>query len=283
MWAPASSAVLGEGDAGDLAEDFEEGGLVQAVEVAAEHGLGGAEGVLEGVVAVYEAGDLLGEAALCSALFWRCGVLVLDGLNRGVVEEGEVAQEAAGVGVGLVNPELVELVGGGALGVEPDVAALRLAELGAVALGDEGEREAEGVLPAQTAGEVHARDDIAPLIAAADLEAAIERVVEVEEVVGLEQAVGELGVGDAVVAIFKARAYGVAGEHDVDGEMLADVAQEVEQRQLAEPVRVVGHDGGIRAVEGEEALELGADPRTLSSTCSMVWRVRSAVLPLGRR
>jgi hypothetical protein len=92
-----------------------------------------------------------------------------------------------------------------------------------------------------------------------------------EEVVGLEQHVAELGVGDALVGAGQPGLHRVLGHHLVDGEVLPDVPQEVEQGQGLEPVSVVDQEGtgpvvgpGVREVEEAvellpDALEVGAE------------------------
>ena len=52
----------------------------------------------------------------------------------------------------------------------------------------------------------------------------------------------------------------VAGQHPVDREVLADVAQEVDRRQRRGPVVVVDHRRGVVALEGQERLDLAAHP-----------------------
>jgi hypothetical protein len=57
-------------------------------------------------------------------------------------QEGEELQVALDVPVVGVEPELIEMVGAGPLGIEPDVPRLTLAELGPARGGDQGEDEA---------------------------------------------------------------------------------------------------------------------------------------------
>ncbi len=78
-------------------------------------------------------------------------------------------------------------------------------------------------------------DDVAPLIGPADLDQATEVVVEPEVVVRLEQHVAELGERDAVLAL-EPDLHALAGQHLVDRHVLADVAQELEQRDRLGPV-----------------------------------------------
>ena len=61
-------------------------------------------------------------------------------------EEGEQLEVALDVAVVGVEPELVEVVRAGLLGVEPDVAGLALAELGARRRGEEREHQAVRLL-----------------------------------------------------------------------------------------------------------------------------------------
>ena len=75
-----------------------------------------------------------------------------------------------------------------------------------------------------------------------------------EEVVGLQEHVAELLVGDALLPL-EAGPHRVLGHHLVDPEVLADVAQEVGEAQLPQPLGVVDHlDLGA-----EDALDLGPD------------------------
>ena len=65
---------------------------------------------------------------------------------RLAVEQREYLDITLGVLVADVEPELVELIGRGVARVEPDVAALGLAELGAVGLGYQGARYGESLV-----------------------------------------------------------------------------------------------------------------------------------------
>ncbi len=84
------------------------------------------------------------------------------------------------------------------------------------------------------------------------------------EVERLQQHVRELGVADAGLAV-EPRAYRVLRHHVIHGEVLADVAQELEIADAARPVRVVDDRGRVApGREVEEALELLADARDVS-------------------
>jgi hypothetical protein len=78
----------------------------------------------------------------------------------------------------------------------------------------------------------------------------------VEKVVGLEQHVAELRVAHAVTLALEPVPDGVAGEHLVDREVLADVTEEGVRAHRAEP-GVVVHDVDVLA---EQALEDRALP-----------------------
>ena len=80
--------------------------------------------------------------------------------------------------------------------------------------------------------------------------------VQSEVVVGLQQHVAELRVGDALIGALEAGAHRFLGHHLVDGEVLADVAEELEGRDRPEPVGVVEEE---RPVHVEELPELRTD------------------------
>ena len=106
------------------------------------------------------------------------------------------------------------------------------------------------------ADEVDPREDVAPLVGAADLQLAAQVLVEVGVVVGLQEHVAELGVGDAVLPGHPGL-HAVAGHHLVHGDVLAHVAQEVEQAELARPSQVVDQLPG--ALGPEDPPDLGLD------------------------
>ena len=105
--------------------------------------------------------------------------------------------------------------------------------------------------------QLEAGGDVAPLIGAAHLELDAQVAVEVLEVGRLEEHVAELGEREAAPSRDCTESF---DEHVRDREVLPDVPQELEHRDLAEPVEVVDHDRRRRAVEVEESLELRADP-----------------------
>ena len=84
-------------------------------------------------------------------------------------------------------------------------------------------------------------------------------LVKLAEIVALQQGIGKLGIGNALVLTLQALLHGVALDHGVDREMLADVAQEIEAVHAAEPVMVIRHAGRVIALEAEERGDLVAD------------------------
>jgi hypothetical protein len=84
------------------------------------------------------------------------------------------------------------------------------------------------------------------------------QVEELHKIVRLKQHVAELGVRDALLAIFQTPAHRFLRHHVVHGEVLADVAQPFQISDGLRPIRVVGHDGGVGSVKRDEPAELTA-------------------------
>ncbi len=107
------------------------------------------------------------------------------GFDLGDGQQREPEQQPAHLTVVGLHEVLEELERRGALGIEPDAGARGLAELRAVA-GRE-QRPAQGVhrVAGAPADQVHPRQDVAPLIRAADLQLATFVLVQPPVVVGL--------------------------------------------------------------------------------------------------
>ena len=206
----------------------------------------------------------------------------LDGL---AVQQREDADVTLGVLVADVEPELVELVGRGVARVEPYVAALGLAELRAVGLGDEraGDGERLGFAAQLAADQLRTGGDVAPLVGAAQLHLAVHRLVEVQEVEALYQLVGEFGERHAVALAAETLLDRVFSHHVVDGDALADVADEFEERDVLHPVVVVDQHGGIRRVrlEVEQFGELPFDRLLIVAERRLVEQVALLRLAAG--
>ena len=156
------------------------------------------------------------------------------------------------------DPVLEEPVRARPRRVQPHGPRLGLAELGPVGLQDQGRGEAVGLPASQPPDQVDALGDVAPLVAAPELEPATVVVEQMEEVVGLQQHVAELREGDAVLAALQPGAHRLLPDHLVDREVLAHVAQEVGQRVGAEPAGVVEQQP-MPIGEVDEPLELAPD------------------------
>ena len=95
--------------------------------------------------------------------------------------------------------------------------------------------------------------------------------------------VGELGERHAVALAVEALLHGVFGHHVIDRDALADVADEVEERELLHPVVVVHQTGGVRriGVEVEQLGQLPLDGLLVVAQRRLVEQV--ALLRLARR
>ncbi len=206
---------------------------------------------------MHQGGQFLGQRALGEAGGRALGGLALQLLDLRLRAEAEDPQEVGNVPVVRVQPELVEGVRGGQLGVEPDRAGLRLAELGAVRLDDQRRGQRVHGLAVGLADQVRAGREVAPLVAAAGLQRAAVAAVQLQVVHALEDLVAELGVADARVGV-QPSGDGLLGDHVVDAEVLAHVAQQADRGHPGGPVQVVDHARRVRALEVEEPRDLAA-------------------------
>ena len=105
--------------------------------------------------------------------------------------------------------------------------------------------------------EVHAGGQVAPLVAAAQLQRASVAAVQLQVIDRLHDLVAELGVADATG--LEPGTDRLLGQHPADAEVLADVAQPIDGGHLGRPVEVVHDRRRIRPGEVEIALHLGSD------------------------
>ncbi len=272
--------LAGDGELGHALEHLQEGGLIDGAQHlgggAPEEDLGGVDCHLIVFARVYHHGDLFGQPLLQRTQVGG-GLLLADQcLDLFAGEGGEDLDVLLRVGIAYVEPELVELVGRGVAPVEPYVAALGLAELAAIGLGDERTDQCEGFASLHATDELRAGGDVAPLVGAAHLQAHALLAVEVQEVIALQQLVGELGEGHPFTGLAaQSLLHRVFRHHVVDGEVLADVADEVEKGVVFHPVVVVHQDGpvGDVALEIEEPGQLLLDGLLVVAQRSLVEQV----------
>ena len=110
-------------------------------------------------------------------------------------------------------------------------------------------------------------------------------LVEVEVVITLEELVGELGERHAFGTVLarKAALHRILRHHIVDGDELADIADEVKERKVLHPVVVVHQLGvvGSIALEVEELGQLLADTFLIVAKHRLI--DKDALLRLARR
>ena len=143
----------------------------------------------------------------------------------------EELQEAGDVGVLGVAPVLPEVIGAEQVRVEPDRALGRLAHLGARRGGQQRRGQRVELLRAHAVAEVDAVDDIAPLVGAAHLQIAAVAARQFDVVVGLADHVVEFEEGHRLLAV-EPQLDRIEGQHAVDREMPADIAQELDVAEL---------------------------------------------------
>ncbi len=104
------------------------------------------------------------------------------------------------------------------------------------------------------------------MIRTANLQCAVEALVELNEVNGLQHHVAELEHGEWLLCL-KAGADAVEGHHTVDGEVRTEVSQEFEEAEFVQPLSVVD-DLALPFRQIEEAFYGCAD------TCEIVLNLR---------
>ncbi len=176
----------------------------------------------------------------------RRGLLQLADLPR--IPVGEDPEQPAHGRVLDVDPVLVEGVGTGHPRVQPHGIALGLAELLPTRVGHQRGGHHVHRLTRHPVDQVHARDQVAPLVDATGLQGAAVLAVQVQVVHRLQDLVAELGVGDPLLA-GQPGSHRVLADHLVDPEVLTHVTQEVQRAERAGPLQVVDHDRRVVPVE----------------------------------
>lgn len=253
-----SELVAGDRIVGHVLEYIVERSLIKLLQRLAgrlaEEYVTGSDSHVEVLARVDHYRHLLGETTLQGAAARILSVLGDEPLNGFMVEVGEDADIALCLIVSHVEPELVEGIGRGALGVEPNVATLRLAKLLAIGLRDERTGDTEGfyVVAQSAMDQLSTRCHIAPLVVATQLQPDAMLAVEMEKVVTLEELVGKLSKGKSVARrTVETLLHALLRHHIVDSDVLTHLAGKVEEGEVLHPVVVVDHLGlvGRRAVE----------------------------------
>ena len=122
--------------------------------------------------------DLAGEYPLGLRTPFALGVSSLDLRNIGNGQKSEITQESVNVGIRRAQPELIKGVRRGSFRVQPNGARLSLTEFCAIRLGHQWQCQPEHLPAVQAASEINTACDIAPLIRAADLQAAAVQSVQ---------------------------------------------------------------------------------------------------------
>ena len=98
---------------------------------------------------------------------------------------------------------------------------------------------------AQSPNQIDARNDVAPLIAAAHLQSAAIGVEEYEKVVSLQEWITEFGERDSFFGL-QTPADGFFADEIVYGKEFSNVAQKFHHRDRAEPIEIVDDARRIR-------------------------------------
>src|SRR5438034_3957681 len=114
-------------------------------------------------------------------------VLLFQGRDFVLAQEGEEFQVTNDIAVVGADPVLIELIDTGPARIEPDGAGFGLAKFSAIGIRNERQSQAINCAPEFFAGEIDAGSDAAPLIAAADLELTIPVAAKEIEIEGLQQ------------------------------------------------------------------------------------------------
>ncbi len=179
-------------------------------------------------------------------LFYR----ILYGL---AIQKSEYLDVPLSILVAYVQPELIELVRRSLLRIKPYVAFFGLAELRPVSLLHERAGESECIgFPEHPADEFHSRRDVAPLVASAQLQANALVLIKPQVIVALKQLVAEFSERHALTRIVRETLlHRILGHHVVDGDMFADIPDEVQECVILHPVVVVHKLSLIRSVRIE--------------------------------
>mmetsp|Transcript_20002 Transcript_20002/g.46147 ORF Transcript_20002/g.46147 Transcript_20002/m.46147 type:complete len:278 (+) Transcript_20002:284-1117(+) len=191
--------------------------------VAPKERLGGLLYLRQAVLAVQHACRLVCEHHL-GLVNGRAGarLQLLDLFLRQLCKD---AQESADICIGSVAPKLPVLEWGEQVLVKPNCAARGLAHLFAVSGGQQRRGQPKERSAVYSSRELDAVDDVAPLVRASKLQHCTLAPMQLEEIIRLQDHVVEFQEGERRLAL-ETLLDRLKGEHAVDGEMPAIVAQE---------------------------------------------------------
>ena len=242
-----------------ILEDVGHFRCAQPFHLPAEEHLGGFLRCCQGSLIMHHTSDFPGEGALRFTSFRLAFHRFRQGIDLRLIQPGEEAQVLDHVSVVGVEEELVEAIRGSPFRIHPHRTGFGLAELHPAGGSDQRRDDTMRLAGTQTADQILPGHDVAPLVAAPHLQGAVVAIVEHQKVVGLQQHVAKFGEGDAVFRL-DPPLHRLLGEHAVDGEVFADITQEIDVTDSAQPIVIIDDGRRIRfGVKIQEARQLFAD------------------------
>ena len=198
--------------------------------------------------AMNELGNLISENLF--SLVDSCAFYVAQTMNLFHRHEGQQGHAVLHVAVVDIAPILVEFIRRGFFRIKPESALFGFAHLAAIAGGQKLAGHAEGRLLILTADQLNAAEHVGPLVVAAQLHHAAIIMMQLPEVVGLHNHVVELEEGQALFpAFFEA----FSSQHTVNGEVHANLTQQLYIVKVKQPISIVGNDSLALAEVDETA------------------------------
>ena len=185
---------------------------------------------------MYQGGQFVGQDLLGGIELGALPLVHLVDLLEG--QEGHHAQALENVSVADVSPVLVEIVGGGLVGVEPDCSLGGLAHLLALGVEQQGDGHGMCVLAELLADQLCTCQHVAPLVIAAELHIAAVFLIQAQEIICLHDHVIELKEGEALLHSLLVAS---GAEHVVDREVHTDITDKLDVVEVAQPVCIVDH------------------------------------------
>ena len=134
---------------------------------------------------------------------------------------------------------MIKFKWGGLFGIQPHSALFRFPHLFSFAGSQKSEGHAINLLPFFSSEQLHAADDITPLVIAAQFQNTSIAMVQLQEVIALHQHIVEFNEGKAPLHPLL---IAFCGQHPIYSEMNADIANEFNIIQIQKPVSIISHD-----------------------------------------